>query len=302
MNCQEFEKLTPDLASERLIDADARVRGLAHAGECAHCSARLSGERALNTGLQALAAATAQTAPAHLEATLLAAFRAQHTHDAPPVTVAAIGKRVFPLRVRQRWMPRAVGATAAAAAAVLATFGIISPFWPTRDDVQQTAARRQIEYSQTELPGASPTVATLDETPVVDERGATQTNVAAPNETLRPPVRRNSARRRQASPSDATKIELAANRRAPVASSHAASSNATANDDRVEIATEFMPLVPGGTSGAVDGAQLMRVELPRAALASMGLPVNVDSGSGERVKADVLLGDDGLARAIRFVR
>jgi hypothetical protein len=34
---------------------------------------------------------------------------------------------------------------------------------------------------------------------------------------------------------------------------------------------------------------------------SMGLPVNMDRYS-ERVKADVLLGADGLARAIRFVQ
>jgi hypothetical protein len=33
----------------------------------------------------------------------------------------------------------------------------------------------------------------------------------------------------------------------------------------------------------------------------MGLPVNIEH-YGERVKADVVLGDDGVARAIRFVR
>jgi hypothetical protein len=41
--------------------------------------------------------------------------------------------------------------------------------------------------------------------------------------------------------------------------------------------------------------------LPRSALASLGLPMNVERAN-ERVKADVLLGHDGLARAIRFVR
>ena len=45
----------------------------------------------------------------------------------------------------------------------------------------------------------------------------------------------------------------------------------------------------------------LRVELPRSALSSFGIPVNAEQ-SGGRVKADVLLGDDGTARAIRFVR
>ena len=39
----------------------------------------------------------------------------------------------------------------------------------------------------------------------------------------------------------------------------------------------------------------------RAALASFGLPVNAEA-TGGRVKADVLMGQDGVARAIRFVR
>jgi hypothetical protein len=41
--------------------------------------------------------------------------------------------------------------------------------------------------------------------------------------------------------------------------------------------------------------------MSRAALASFGLPVNAERAD-ERVKADVLMGHDGLARAIRFVR
>jgi hypothetical protein len=51
----------------------------------------------------------------------------------------------------------------------------------------------------------------------------------------------------------------------------------------------------------LDDVQVVRVELPRSALQSFGLPVNAER-AGERVKADVLLGHDGVARAIRFVR
>jgi hypothetical protein len=50
-----------------------------------------------------------------------------------------------------------------------------------------------------------------------------------------------------------------------------------------------------------DGGQLVRVELPRSALAKFGIPVNMDRYN-EKVKADVLFGADGLAQAIRFVQ
>src|ERR1700738_615374 len=68
-----------------------------------------------------------------------------------------------------------------------------------------------------------------------------------------------------------------------------------------EIATDFLPLTYGGTVNLADGGRMVRVELPRSAMASFGLPVNMDRAN-ERVKADVLLGVDGLAHAIRFVQ
>jgi hypothetical protein len=46
---------------------------------------------------------------------------------------------------------------------------------------------------------------------------------------------------------------------------------------------------------------MVRVELPGSALGEVGLPVDPETAKTP-VKADVLLGDDGLARAIRFVR
>jgi hypothetical protein len=68
-----------------------------------------------------------------------------------------------------------------------------------------------------------------------------------------------------------------------------------------EIATEFIPLMQGGRYAQSEGGHLVRVELPRSALASFGLPVSTEQ-SGGRIKADVLLGEDGIARAIRFVQ
>jgi hypothetical protein len=69
-----------------------------------------------------------------------------------------------------------------------------------------------------------------------------------------------------------------------------------------ESMTDFIPLVADATPATpLEGGQLVRVQVPRAALASLGLPLNAERGN-EPVTADVLVGYDGLARAIRFVR
>jgi hypothetical protein len=68
-----------------------------------------------------------------------------------------------------------------------------------------------------------------------------------------------------------------------------------------EIATDFIPLRYMNAASLQDGGQIVRVELPRSALANYGLPVNMDRYN-EKVKADVLVGVDGLAHAIRFVQ
>lgn len=74
-----------------------------------------------------------------------------------------------------------------------------------------------------------------------------------------------------------------------------------ANHVTREIATDFMPLGYLNPATLQDGGQIVRVELPRSALVNFGLPVNMDRYH-EKVKADVLLGVDGLAHAIRFVQ
>jgi len=70
------------------------------------------------------------------------------------------------------------------------------------------------------------------------------------------------------------------------------------SDTGDEVATEFIPLsydpAPAGATSVV------RVELPREALAAFGLPVNEDR-TEDLVQADLLLDEDGLTRAVRFV-
>lgn len=75
----------------------------------------------------------------------------------------------------------------------------------------------------------------------------------------------------------------------------------SAPHSNAEVATDFMPLGYVNSSSLQDGGSVVRVELPRSTIVSMGFAVNMDR-YGERVKADVLVGADGLARAIRFVQ
>lgn len=66
-----------------------------------------------------------------------------------------------------------------------------------------------------------------------------------------------------------------------------------------EIVTDFFPLMDAPPP--IDHGELVRVSLPAAAMRTVGLPVREDRLS-EPVQADVLVSEDGLATAIRFVK
>lgn len=68
-----------------------------------------------------------------------------------------------------------------------------------------------------------------------------------------------------------------------------------------EVTMRFYPLPYGSGLGLDEGWGLVRVQLPRASLASLGVPVSGGSAN-EMLTADVVVGQDGLARGIRFVQ
>lgn len=63
----------------------------------------------------------------------------------------------------------------------------------------------------------------------------------------------------------------------------------------------FVPLFNGGDPQLLEAGQVWRVEMPRGALQSVGMPVVEESRTG-RIQVDILLGEDGIARAIRLVQ
>lgn len=72
------------------------------------------------------------------------------------------------------------------------------------------------------------------------------------------------------------------------------------SSDEVEVVTQFFLLREGEDLSSIESLSLVRVELPGSAIKEAGIPIILELAN-TRVTADVILGQDGLARAIRFV-
>ncbi len=65
-----------------------------------------------------------------------------------------------------------------------------------------------------------------------------------------------------------------------------------------KIKTDFIAL---SYSSAAESGQILKVKVPRSMMVALGVAANVENAS-QLVNAEVVMGDDGLARAIRFVQ
>jgi hypothetical protein len=261
MNCHSFEAAIDDLARDRVMDAATRDRALAHAVACSQCALRLADERALTAGLGKLAA-TAEEAPANVEASLRDAFRATVAAPAEPATKGGSGSYHW-----LRW--------AAAAAAILVVALIALTAARLRNGETQDSQKEATQNK--EQPTGAPRG--VDQELKPEPHKVAEVNDRTQNDGAHQSGRRGG--RRSSSTKKTRPVETGVG--------------------STEIATEFIPLIHGETMTPSDGGQIVRVEMPRSALMSFGLPMNMERGGG-RVKADVVVGNDGFARAIRFVR
>ena len=264
MNCQTFENIIDDLAREQLIETNARQEALRHTEECPECAGRLADERALTVELRALAEDMKTVeAPVRIRTELLAAFQQRQVVQLVP-------------RAR-RW-----SYLSAAAAVLLLGFAIGIAAWNWNSNSVERAENPvppPTRSGETRSSGL-PVTATGSGSKGKLETGpseVTSSSVANPNSGN---LRRRNARQ-------TTGVRAANNL-----------DNSAAN---VEVATDFMPIGYVNSQSLQDGGSVVRVELSRSTIVSMGFAVNMDR-YGETVKADVLLGADGLARAIRFVQ
>lgn len=67
-----------------------------------------------------------------------------------------------------------------------------------------------------------------------------------------------------------------------------------------ELVTEFFPLTYSNVPAR--GGYVVRMQVPRSALESFGAATFASDTLSPNVLADVVVGNDGLARAVRFVR
>jgi hypothetical protein len=249
---------------------------------CKLCASRFADEQSLTAGLLAVAARAAATeAPLRVEAALLSAFR-QGT--ATPF----VSGHTTPQTKALPWLPWSI----AAAAAIL----IFSVFGLPR--LLTNASRAGVEpEARNERPAAAVASSATGTMPDSAQNGrGIQPGNSIENPYEAPVVASEprSINKRRAP------LQTAAMRNRPVQPANRFGTAASA-DMNEEITTDFLPISYGSNLSQLDDGQVVRVELPRSALQSFGLPVNAER-AGERVKADVLLGHDGVARAIRFVR
>jgi hypothetical protein len=276
MKCQEFNQNLDALVFARLMDAATRDAAQRHTQECARCAGRLRGQRALSTALQITAQAETEEAPARLKADLLAAF-AQH-HAAPVVTAPAAA--VIDLaQVRQARMARRWWLAIAAALAVCVLLGLSARRWqnPVAPQVAQKPASSAPPAPQQE----TPTVAQQPEAPTVVK--------ASPSKTRQPLV---STQRVAFKAAPRTVPPRPAPRPQP--------KSAATSQDPTELVTEYIALTYVAAPTAMESGQVVRIAMSRSSAIALGLPAHLEARE-DTVKADVVLGDDGLARQIRFV-
>jgi hypothetical protein len=84
----------------------------------------------------------------------------------------------------------------------------------------------------------------------------------------------------------------------PAATAILAAAPAVAEEDEADA--NFYPLPQAEALPEVENAMVVRVQLPVASLRSMGFPVEEERA--DEVQAELLLGQDGLARGVRLVQ
>lgn len=295
MNCQEFQTLANDLACEKVIEASQYKLALAHKNSCAPCAARLVNERALTRALQLTASAETGQASAHTKAALLKAF-AEHTGISPAPRASATNEtidsasgstqihtqphNVLPFQSRKpgsTYVSRWLWIAAAAAIIALLTVGALSLLQSARNKQPENAKQQPSIDSPKSNSGEQNPTATVplpenppqDQKPIADNQPAVQPH---------------------------NRIPTSQNRMVARATKRQVKTPGTSN----EVTTDYIPLTYASNATAIESGHVVRMMVSRSTLISMGLPMNVERDR-EMVKADVVVGDDGLARAIRFV-
>jgi hypothetical protein len=186
-------------------------------------------------------------------------------------------------RAKRAWHRRALWAGAAVAAALVVTMAVprmaqreksSAPQQLVRSNQTQTRAGQEPSAEQEQAAGntGKKTVSRHDVRPL--EVTAPAIAFAGGSRAVRPEIRRV----------------------APVPTKSAAADGRSTAEETV---TDFFPLLDHAPP--FERGEILRVNLPASVMQTVGLPVR-EERLGDRVQADVLVGEEGLPRAIRFVR
>ena len=270
MNCSACIELMTDLSRTVPIDASRRDGAFRHIETCESCSRRFTLELDMQRNLALLREEdSGLQAPDHIRHNLAAAFSQQ-------MAQSTTGKAF------NRTWRFALGAVAAVLL-VLIGYAVLTSTQSARD--------LRVGYA---TPTPVPTV-------VPDK--PSQNDVAkifGDAEQMRLIGDRSKKGKNRTRTEKPEKPSEKPEKSAPVASVSYELGEFKPLTPQPELATDFIPLVATRGLPPSDSGQVIRVSVPRSAMAYFGLPVPLEP-PGQQVTADVLVAD-GLARAVRFVR
>ncbi len=271
MNCLEFENQILDLAKGVSLSSELKL----HAQDCPRCAIRLANAEAMKSTLSHVAILDKNAAPSpKSEAALLNAFRQQHEKKSVP----AIGwmDSVYALFDQFKW--------GLATAAVLILLGFaVAQMLP--NDSQKIAVKTpELTLSvSASLPVPEPKVIQAPEPE--PERVLVKRSPMNSIRTI--PVVYKNRNGSLPRPTSSTSVEVG--------------DFEILEPEKPLSAKDFIAFDYAETMPPADSLQLMRVKLAREKLASMGLTMPRNNRQSPFVNADLLVGSDGIPRAINAV-
>jgi hypothetical protein len=156
-----------------------------------------------------------------------------------------------------------------------------------------------------EQPATTAVVKRSGEKPVVTERAEAAVAMPSEGEAPKPLPARVAAKRRAIRQGQVVASRSAVKSRdevpRPVTAETELESEPLTGRPQTALMTEFVAVPYAPPFAPSDRGQLIRLQVPRQAMRRFGFPVNIERWS-DRVEADVLMGEDGIARAVRFVK
>jgi hypothetical protein len=265
MKCYDFETNITELLNGKLEESKRR-EVLTHAMACKKCEDVLYEQQRLNLELETFASGqSSDQLPPEIEQRLISAFRAQSAGMKSPSRRASASSPITFLQsfnLRNRWL----FATAAVSLALgsLAIYSLLHR--PAISPVKTVSSSQMTEPMELQY-----------------ETKASETAIVAGNPVLKTETKQ-----------------------VPIIHRTRSQSRRSGVLDRVEwitaeVATDFYAIPYVQLFGPNDRVRVVRTQVPHSMLADFGLPVFSDQAFYP-VQADVMVGDDNIARAIRFVQ